>query len=108
MTTERCYISKDEVQLPIDLGDGLLLRNATIDDTEQLAEFVAINGGDLQEPEESTAVWTRDLMEGNLPNFGPQDWTLVEHTPERGVSRCKASLVFPGSIASSVMNLHLH
>ncbi len=85
MTTERCYISKDEVQLPIDLGDGLLLRNATIDDTEQLAEFVAINGGDLQEPEASTAVWTRALMEGNLPNFGPQDWTLVEHTPERRI-----------------------
>ena len=76
---------KNEVQLHIDLGDGLLLRHATIDDTEQLAEFVATNGGDLQEPEESTAIWTRDLMDGNLPNFGPQDWTLVEHSRERRI-----------------------
>ena len=65
---------------PRDLGDGLVLRRATVDDTEQLAELVGNHGGDLDESRPSVAIWTRDLMGGNLPGFSPGDFTVVEDT----------------------------
>ena len=71
-----------EVVQPVlrDLGDGLILRQATVADTEAAAEFQArvhVNPGASGEP---FGVWTRDLMTGALPGFGPGDFTLVEDT----------------------------
>ena len=63
-----------------DLGDGLILRRATVDDTDQLAELISNNGGDLHESRPSVATWTRDLMAGNLPGFSPGDFTVVQDT----------------------------
>ena len=65
--------------LPWDLGDGLVLRQATADDTEAAAEFQA----QVHLPHtsaESFRIWTRDLMTGALPGFQPGDFTLVEDT----------------------------
>ena len=65
--------------LPWDLGDGLVLRQATADDTEAAAEFQS----QVHLPHtfaESFRIWTRDLMSGALPGFQPGDFTLVEDT----------------------------
>src|SRR6478609_628390 len=68
--------------MPRDLGDGLVLRRATFDDRERLAEFHA---NLLLEPDEIAPVdrlyfWILDLMSGKHPNFKPEDFTLVEET----------------------------
>jgi len=63
-----------------DLGSGLVLRGATVDDTERIAALIADRGGDLGESRPSIVTWTRDLMAGNLPGFSPGDFTVVEDT----------------------------
>ena len=65
-----------------DLGDGLILRRSTPEDTEAL---VAFHGNLHQDPgqegpEEYVAAWVRDLMEQPHPTFQPGDFTLVEDT----------------------------
>lgn len=65
-----------------DLGDGLVLRQATVEDTEAL---VAFNAGIHVEPEDTepntiVGEWTRDLMRGNHPTFKVGDFTVVEDT----------------------------
>jgi hypothetical protein len=79
-------------ELPIDLGDGLILRRSTPADTEKLVKFNAVMHKDLPEGTEEMAVpnvdgpedqlvgaWTRDLMSGKHPTFGVGDFTLVEN-----------------------------
>ncbi len=68
----------DTLNLPQELGDGLVLRLATPTDTEALAKFNAciLAGGD--EPPESLAIWTRDLMSGRHPTVTAADFVLVE------------------------------
>lgn len=63
-----------------ELGDGLVLRHATPDDAEALAEFNAkIHSDDgPDQPVEVVAVWTRDLLEQPHPTFKPGDFTIVE------------------------------
>ncbi len=61
-----------------DLGGGLVLRGATVDDTEPIAALIADRGGDMAEPRGPIPTWTRDLMAGNLPGFSPGDFTVVE------------------------------
>ena len=64
--------------LPRELGDGLLLRWASADDTEALAAFnVAIHSDNPDEPETWLAEWTRDLMSGEHPTTKPSDFTAV-------------------------------
>ena len=63
-----------------DLGGGLVLRGATVDDTEPIAALIADQGGDMDDPREPIVTWTRDLMAGNLPGFSPGDFTVVEDT----------------------------
>jgi hypothetical protein len=64
--------------LPRDMGDGLVLRRATVDDTERLAAFNrAIHQG-LDEPEGGSAVWTQDMMRGDHPTTGAGDFLIVE------------------------------
>ena len=63
-----------------DLGDGLVLRQATPDDAEALAEFNGKIHSDEgpDQPFEGVAVWTRDLLERPHPTFKPSDFTIVE------------------------------
>ncbi|MBN1661164.1 MAG: GNAT family N-acetyltransferase [Anaerolineae bacterium] len=66
-----------------DLGDGLILRRATPEDTEALVTF---HGRVHTENDESDAenvligAWVRDLMTRPHPTFGPGDFTIVEDT----------------------------
>ena len=74
-----------------ELGDGLALRRATVEDTAALAAFNAsIHLEDGQtEPNNAIEAWTRDLMLGEHPTFKVGDFTLVEDTHARGiVSTC--------------------
>lgn len=65
-----------------DLGDGLILRHATLADTERLVAFHGDVHRDpgVEEPDERVAVWTRDLMAGGHPSFSAADFALVEDT----------------------------
>ncbi len=62
-------------RMPIDLGDNLNLRFATLDDTDTLSEFNAR----LHEAE-SIGVTIRDLMSGDHPTCKASDFTVVEDT----------------------------
>ncbi len=65
-----------------DLGDGLILRRSTVEDTEALVAF----HGDVhrdpgtEEREEYVAAWVRDLMQRLHPSFDVGDFTIVEAT----------------------------
>jgi len=62
-------------ELPLDLGDSLILRRSTPVDTEKLVKFnVEIHKDPL------VGDWTRDLMSGKHPTFGVGDFTIVEDT----------------------------
>ena len=64
-------------QLPIDLGDGLVLRAASAGDADYLAAFNArVHGSDPQDAE-MVAAWTRDLLSGHHPTVSPSDFTIV-------------------------------
>ncbi len=63
-----------------DLGDGLVLRRATVDDTEALMAFNMAVHQDLDEPEVGIDVWTRDMMRGDHPTTGAGDFLIVEDT----------------------------
>jgi GNAT superfamily N-acetyltransferase len=68
--------------LPRDLGDGLILRQATLADEEALAAFNAQIHRErgMEEPDDRIAAWTRDLIAGAHPTFRPEDFTVVEDT----------------------------
>ncbi len=72
-----------------DLGEGLVLRRANVNDTEALAKF----NGDLhadpgEEYAEHVAAWVRDLMTKPHPTFKPEDFTLVENTNSGEIVSC--------------------
>jgi hypothetical protein len=60
-----------------DLGDGLILRRSTREDTEALVEF---NGRIHAELQEGVAAWVHDLLTKPHPTFTPADFTIVEDT----------------------------
>jgi hypothetical protein len=65
---------------PRELGDGLVLRQATRRDRTAIAELnVSIHSGEHDLPAELRN-WTRDLMSGRHPTCGPEWFTLVEDT----------------------------
>lgn len=68
--------------LPRDLGDGLVLRHATLADTQALADFNAHihRDHDASEPNARVGAWVQDLMSEVHPTFRPEDFTLVEDT----------------------------
>lgn len=69
--------------LPLDLGDGLILRRSSAADAERLAAFNGWIHGPQEEnapPEEGVAVWTHDLLSRPHPTFHPDDFTIVEDT----------------------------
>jgi hypothetical protein len=65
-----------------DLGDGLILRRASVADTEALVEFNARIHGDPEtgEPNENVGEWVRDLASKPHPTTDVADFTIVEHT----------------------------
>src|SRR5438445_13363977 len=65
-----------------DLGDGLVLRKATFEDRDRLAEFQANTLLDISEkgPNEGLYHWMLDLMSGEHPTFRPGDFVFVEDT----------------------------
>ncbi len=69
------------VNLPIDLGDGLVLRCSTPADTPALVEFHSLvqrDDGLIDQPDERMAAWTSDLLVVPHPTFDPCDFTIVE------------------------------
>lgn len=71
-----------DLTLPRDLGDGLVLRRASVADREALADLHAQNL--LEEGEEPPLEriydWVLDLMSGEHPGCDPGDFTIVEDT----------------------------
>jgi hypothetical protein len=65
-----------------DLGNGLVLRKATPDDTEELVAFNTFihRHQETGAPDLRVGAWTRDLMTGTHPTFKPEDFTLVIDT----------------------------
>lgn len=72
----------NNVEILRDLGEGLILRRATKEDSEAL---VAFNARIHSEAEDGTSneyvgAWTRDLVEIPHPTFSVGDFTIVEDT----------------------------
>lgn len=67
----------DTFGLPRELDDGLMLRWATVDDVEELANFNAAIHGRPDEPNEAARHWTRDMMSGRHPTTRAGDFTVV-------------------------------
>ena len=71
--------------LPCDLGDGLLLRWATPDDADELAEFnIRIHSDEPNDPQNFLGAWTRVLMSGDHPTVQAHDFTVVVDTNAGG------------------------
>jgi hypothetical protein len=72
--------SRSLLNLPRDLGDGLVLRRSTPADAEPLADFnkMIFREPPATEPDEFIAAWTRDLLNDSHPTFGADDYTIVE------------------------------
>jgi hypothetical protein len=74
-------MNTDASTLPRDLGDGLLMRRSTPADAAGLAEF---HGRLHADPplafDERVAAWTTDLLRGDHPTFGVDDFTIIEDT----------------------------
>lgn len=65
-----------------DLGNGLILRTANIEDTDALATFNSNIHKDAgqDEPNEFIDAWVRTLMTGSHPTLKPSDFTVVIDT----------------------------
>jgi hypothetical protein len=75
--------------LPIELGEGLILRRSSVEDTDALADFNARVHSDEgpDQPDEKVRAWTYDLMAKPHPTFRASDFTIVEEvTSSRIVS----------------------
>lgn len=66
--------------LPLDLGDGLVLRRSSPSDRDALVEFNSKIHGQPDKPDMGVAAWTADLLNGTHPTFGVDDFTIVEDT----------------------------
>ena len=66
-------------RLPIDLGEGLILRRSQPSDRDALVEFNSRIHGQPDKPDQGVAVWTADLFNGNHPTFGVGDFTIVPY-----------------------------
>lgn len=78
----------DYQTLPIDLGDGLVLRAVTPADTEELVAFKADvhRAPGAAEPDVYVAAWARDLLEKPHPSFVPDQFLVVEDTRRRRIA----------------------
>jgi hypothetical protein len=69
------------------LGDGLILRHATLADAQALSVFNAQIHSDNgpQQPDLGVGAWTRDLLEKPHPTLKPGDFTIVEDSANRKI-----------------------
>ncbi|MDY6866458.1 MAG: GNAT family N-acetyltransferase [Chloroflexota bacterium] len=63
-----------------DLGNGIIIRHSTPDDTEALVQFNREIHGEDEWDRKGLEDWTRDLMSGEGPTFDTSDFTVVEDT----------------------------
>lgn len=71
----------DQFNMPRDLGDGLLLRWATPNDAEALANFnLKLHSDNPDELEMGLYYWVHDLMRGDHPTTQASDFTVVVDT----------------------------
>jgi hypothetical protein len=75
----------DTLNLPQSLGNGLVLRLATPDDTEALADFNTRIHLEEDEPHDFLCNWTRILMSGQHPTMSAADFVVVEDTNEHKI-----------------------
>ena len=76
-------LDNEKLNLPRDLGDGLVLRWATPDDTEELAQFnLDIHSDNPDEPEMGLYYWVMGLMSGEHPTTRASDFTVVVDTKD--------------------------
>jgi hypothetical protein len=77
----------NSAELPIQLGDGLILRRSTAEDADALADFNARIHSDEgpEKPDEKVWAWTHDLMARPHPTFRASDFTLVEESRSRKI-----------------------
>ncbi|HSB01041.1 MAG TPA: GNAT family N-acetyltransferase, partial [Anaerolineales bacterium] len=61
-----------------DLGDGLIMRRATREDADALAEFNGRIHGENEADTQRVAAWTHDLLARPHPTLQPGDVTIVE------------------------------
>jgi len=66
-------------RLPLDLGDGLVLRLGIPEDGEQMVGFHQREFGAW------VGRWTRSLISGDHPTTGPADFTVVEDSRSRKI-----------------------
>src|SRR4030042_3010238 len=73
-------LQRDLSQLPIDLGDGLVLRRSSPQDAQALSDFNARIHSDEgpDKPDEWAWAWVYDLVANPHPIFKPDDFTIVE------------------------------
>lgn len=69
--------SQDKFGLPLDLGDGLVLRWAQPEDAEAVAQFNLGIHSDPADPEIGLYHWTLDLFRGDHPTTKASDFTVV-------------------------------
>jgi predicted N-acetyltransferase YhbS len=63
-----------------DLGDGLIIRHASEEDAQALAQFNKEIHGEDEWDGKGVHEWTLDLVEGRCPLVSAQDFTIVEDT----------------------------
>ncbi|HRJ55603.1 MAG TPA: GNAT family N-acetyltransferase [Anaerolineales bacterium] len=65
-----------------DLGDGLILRRASVEDADALATMNSIMHSDdgPEKPNERIGAWTRDLIAKPHPTLAVNDFTIVEES----------------------------
>ena len=76
-----------------DLGDGLILRHATPEDTQAVVQFNREIHGEDEWDTRGLDDWTRDLISGESPYMKASDFSIVEdtHTGEIVSSCCLIS-----------------
>ena len=63
-----------------DLGTGLIMRCATPEDADALAEFNGKIHGENELDAQRVRTWTHDLLTRPHPTLRPSDFTIVEET----------------------------
>lgn len=80
-------MNDDTFGLPRELDGGLLMRWATPEDAEAVAQFnLAMHTDNPAEPEMFLYYWTLDLMNGQHPTTQASDFTIVTDADRRVVS----------------------
>ena len=93
---KRQFDVTQDMALPRDLGDGLVLRYATLSDAEPLAQFNGWTHG-RNSFDQQAAAWTRDLCSESHPACGPGNTSrsnadaIGSHSPIRRAARTAAT-----------------